>query len=323
MRSLIYITLILFSISPLLAQRAHMSLNKSSVEIGVPFELTLSFTYNQALDSIVYTAAQNVLLGKISQANGVSVNNKTYELEISKAFSDTLYKENNTYHWLGKYELIAWDSAYVMINDQSIVFEDSLFYFNPVIIEVKSPIADGTKGIYDIKEFSTELEEAKPSWLVFLIKHWWWLSIILVLLFILIILQLKKAPVEAQKKRIITKVSPKESALKAIKALEESRLYETDLKEYYYQLSIIIRAFLSRHYASNFMDNTTHETKLDLIHRDLSDETISIIVTLLSQADMVKFAKSKPELDDILRTGNKAKQIVSEIAEIELKLDDN
>lgn len=304
------------------AQQTHLSVDKSKVEIGEPFVLTLSFTSHLPIDSLNYDAAKNILIGKITQANGVSVNNKNYELEISTPFSDTTYQEKNSYHWMGKYELIAWDSAYVIISDQYLRFQDSTFYFNPVIVEVNSPIADGTKDIYDIKELSTQLEEAKPSWLIFIIKHWWWITFILVLLVVLIILQLRKSPVDPKMERVITRLSPKESALKAIKELEESQLYEKDLKEYYYQLSIIVRAFLSRHYNSNFMDKTTHESKMDLIHRDLSDDTISTIITLLSQSDMVKFAQSKPSLEDILRTGNKAKQIVSEIADVELKIED-
>lgn len=322
MKFFIYISFLIFCSAQLWAQQTHLSVDKSKVEIGEPFVLTLSFTSSLPIDSLNYDAAQNTLIGKITQANGVSVNNKNYELEISKPFSHTIYQENSSYHWMGKYELIAWDSAYVIISDQNLSFRDSTFYFNPVIVEVKSPLADGTKDIYDIKEFSTELEEAKPSWLIFLITHWWWMTFILILLIILIILQLRKTPVERKMERIVTLLTPKESALKAIKELEESQLYEKDLKEYYYQLSLIIRKFLSRHYSSNFMDKTTHEIKMDLIHRDLSDDTISTITTLLSQSDMVKFAKSKPSLEDILRTGNKAKQIVSEIADVELKLED-
>lgn len=319
MKHLIYISLcFIFSLAGR-SQSLHAELNKSSVEIGEPFTYTLTVSSNSPLDSLIYTPSRSTLTGKISQQNGVTVNNKTYELEVAQSFTDTLYKEQDNYVWKGSYQLLAWDSAYVIIGDESILLEDSTYRFNPVLLEVTSPKADGTKDIYDIREFSTDLEEKQAAWWIFIITHWWWLSIIFILLVVLIILQVRKKAVPGEMKKVAVRKSPKEEALKALKQLEDTKLYEVDLKEYYYQTSLILRNFFTRHYGENFKEKTTHEIKHNLLHRDLEDDTIQTIVELLSKADMVKFAKSKPSLEEILRTGKRAQQIIVEIADLNLE----
>ena len=104
----------------------------------------------------------------------------------------------------------------------------------------------------------------------------------------------------------------------AIDALEKEELWTKDkLKEHFIELSFILRSYLTSRYSISLLDKTTHETKLLLTKQGLNNETVDVIARILSQSDMVKFAKSKPELIAILRQSTLTKQIIAETSPLD------
>lgn len=322
MKNIAFVIFSLLCSTHFLAQNYSLQTNKDVIEIGEPLELTLTVKSDKKLDSLQYDKSKNQLIAKSSNNNGVSITNEPYPLELLDYFKDTLYKENNLYVWQGKYKLTAWDSAFVIITDQHFTLFDSTYYFQPVLIEVKSPATDPTKDIFDIKEYSSNIAPPEHPIVTFMKNNSWWILIVSFVIVSLIVLQIfKNKKIKTKEPSII--LNPKEEALIAIKQLQQSNLIDENLKEYYFQLSIIIRIFLSKHYQENYRDKTTKEIERTLLHQDLNEDTINTCVILLSQSDMVKFAKSKPSEAEILRTTNKAKQIIVEIADISVKTSDN
>src|SRR5690606_33163235 len=95
--------------------------------------------------------------------------------------------------------------------------------------------------------------------------------------------------------------TPIEKATIGLKKLEEKQLIEKGaIKDYYSELTDIARTYLEEAVKIPAMENTTAELienlKLTAIKRNLafSDEMISSLEKVLKQADLVKFAKSKP-----------------------------
>lgn len=304
----------LLGISFSFGQKLNISLDKEEVLIGEPFTLTYSVISDVELDSIIYFKYSDFFPGKNSEDDQSQEVNAPYEIEISSPFVDTSYKEGSQYIWKGSYQLIAWDSAYVIIPPEIISIEDSIHIFPAGLIHVLSPVIDGTKPIYDINETFTELPE-KNAFFVFLNNNWWWIAIVSTLLIglgIYLIKRSRKEPIP---------LSLREKTLAKIDELEKSKAYEVDLKEYYYDLSVILRRFFAVHYQIRIMDKTTAEIEVVLAKNGLNKEMILLTRQLLMQSDMVKFAKSIPELREIQNVTNDARRVVNEIADLD-QIDD-
>jgi len=118
--------------------------------------------------------------------------------------------------------------------------------------------------------------------------------------------------------RLEIEIPLRDRIINEINALEKSKGYETDLKEYYFQLSVIVRNFLSEHYSLRLLEYTTSEVRGVLTQYKISADTIDVIEKLLNQSDMVKFAKSQPPLNEVFMITNEARQIVDEVASLNL-----
>ncbi|HAW81050.1 MAG TPA: hypothetical protein DCX27_15865, partial [Balneola sp.] len=60
-------------------------------------------------------------------------------------------------------------------------------------------------------------------------KHWWWILIIVILIIVVVYVKLK-----GRDKKPKVQLSLREKTLKEIDALEKSKGYEIDLKEFYF-----------------------------------------------------------------------------------------
>jgi len=132
-----------------------------------------------------------------------------------------------------------------------------------------------------------------------------------------VIFYLKKVN-RAGPEEIVSITSLKQRTLIAIGALEKAKLWEKGkLKDHFVELSFILRSYLTSRYNVSLLEKTSFETKLILSRKGLNEGTIVAIARILSESDMVKFAKSEPELMAILKVSTLAKQIVAETSPLE------
>ena len=89
------------------------------------------------------------------------------------------------------------------------------------------------------------------------------------------------------------------------------------MKEHFVELSYILRSYLTSRYDISLLEKTTYETTVLLTRKGLEEETVDVIIRILSQSDMVKFAKSKPDVIAILRISALAKQVVAETSPLD------
>ena len=86
-------------------------------------------------------------------------------------------------------------------------------------------------------------------------------------------------------------------ALRDLERLKEEKLWQNgEIKPYYTRLSEIVRQYLENRYSIQSLELTTHET-LNLLKKKgfREDELFTKLRTVLTGADLVKFAKYKPE----------------------------
>lgn len=305
----LHIVFVLIS-GTLFAQQLNTHLSKPSIQIGEPVTITFSIQASNPFDSVAYIPQNGIFKAKSSASGDTSSISTEYELEVMQLFEDTTYKEGGKYIWKGVYRVTGWDSAYVAIPPERIIVDDSLMYFPAALLEVGMPAADPSKPIHDINESFTEVDEEK-GFMAFLKSHWWWMLIALIVLIFVIWKLFPKREKKSKKE-----LSLRERTLKEIDELEKSKSYESNLKEYYFDLSIIVRRFFSEHFEERMLDKTSKEIEELLAQKGLRPSTVEVVHRILNQSDLVKFAKSEPPISEVFVITNDARRVINEIASL-------
>lgn len=220
-------------------------------------------------------------------------------LEVLEDYpTDTIIDNKNRtkFELIKKYGLTQFDSGRYVIPQLKVLINNKPFLTDSLFIEVTNVQVDTLKQpLYDIKDVIVDNQSSSMKW-------WMWLLISLALIgggawaFI----QWKKKQTKTSKEPEVV-YTPIEKATIGLKKLEEKQLIEKGaIKDYYSELTDIARTYLEEAVKIPAMENTTAELienlKLTAIKRNLafSDEMISSLEKVLKQADLVKFAKSKP-----------------------------
>lgn len=220
-------------------------------------------------------------------------------LEMIEAYKTDTTKADAKYRLVKKYGLTQFDSGHYTIPRQKIIIGDKTYYTDSTRVEVHNVKVDTTKqGLYDIKPY-IEVEKSASQWWKTALMI---LGILLLLAFLLYWFVWRKKPLtEAEE---IALLPPYERAKLALKKLDESDyLQQSELKGYYSELTFIIRKYLDEKVYNRALESTTDEliSRLNLLKEgnqiELSKEDIRNIESILKRADLVKFAKSAPDVE--------------------------
>lgn len=178
------------------------------------------------------------------------------------------------------------------------------------LTETKTPpLPLEIKPLYNPKE-TDQIRDIAP-----IIKFLWWLNLLmLILLSVIIYLIYKKILKNKQKNNIQINLqdtrTPYQRAKDKLKELTSKRLLEEDkIKEYYIELSDIVRVFIEE----EFKIPATQMTSNEIIKKLKNDFKIEIIIALrefLEISDLVKFAKYIPQIERINKNTKDAENII-------------
>lgn len=288
----------------------------SEEEILIGETTTITYKVKTAVsDSIAFEPRVDEMPSKIFTSETLLSDGPLFE--IVERFSDTIITKNNTQLWTGEYQVTVWDSGVFILPGPTILIGDSTFRFDDVSVEALLVAKKKDIDLYDIRENYSDIPDKPFSITEFLSKNWWWIALLLIgtVGYYIYKRRQNQPPFEVDRR-----VSLKQRTLIAIEALENEKLWEKEkLKEHFVELSYILRAYLTTRYEISLLERTTHQTKLLLAEKGLNEDTIDTIIRILSQSDMVKFAKSKPDPIEILRISTFAKQIVAETSPLEIE----
>lgn len=252
------------------------SIDKTKNKIGAEFQLTLK-------TSVDTTA-------KVAFPNPKNFG----ALEVIQSYAIDTIKKNSKYELVKKYGLTQFDSGKYMIPRVTILINNKPFFSDSIRVEVSIVVVDTLKQkLYDIKPI-VEVTSSK-SWI-------WKLLLILLLLagigaFVYWFLKIR------QKKKIEEEIykTPIEKATSLLNSLEKKQLWQKgEVKAYYSELTDIARNYIEEAIDVPAMESTTSELIEGLRKASqkkkmaLSQETLENLEKVLQQADLVKFAKSKP-----------------------------
>jgi hypothetical protein len=278
MKNKIYIFLILLLSTAVFAQQKQVttSIDTTKIKIGAEFKLTLK-TNVDTLSKVVFPKLKNI-----------------GALEVIQSYPIDTIKKNDRYELVKKYGLTQFDSGKYTIPSIKILINNKAFLSDSLKVEVANVQVDTLKQkMYDIKDIAPANEG---------IGNWW--KYLLGLLLIagigaLIYWYIKKR----QKDKIEEEIykTPIEKATSLLNNLEKKELWQHgEVKAYYSELTDIVRNYIEEAIEIPAMESTTSElieglkTASQKKKMKLSKETIDSLFVVLKQADLVKFAKSKP-----------------------------
>jgi len=258
-------------------------------------------------------------------------NNMFLPLELLEAYDADTVQQDAKYSLIKKYGVTQFDSGTYYIPKQKILINDKPFFTDSIRVAVADVAVDTLKQpLFDIKKI-TAVEKGSGTW-------WIYLLIILGLIaifgayFYYFVFQLKEK--KAKKKK--AEIPAYDRALLQLNELDKSKLLlNSEYKDYYSELTNIVRQYIEEEVRIDALESTTAElirkieAQKDAGYLDLKDETIKNLKNVLQTADLVKFAKSKPD-DNVVKADRnlvenivvETKEAIPEISEEELRKDE-
>ena len=293
MKRAIYLLLILFC-STVFAQQKRVvtAIDTTKNKIGAEFKLTVR-TDVDTLSKVVFPGLKNI-----------------GALEVIKSYPIDTVRKNDRYELIKKYGLTQFDSGSYTIPSIKIMINSKPYYSDSIRVDVANVQVDTLKQkMYDIKDI-TAAESPMGNW-------WKYLLVFLLLVGIgaLVYYIVKKR----QQKKIEEEVykTPIEKATSLLNNLEQKELWQKgEVKSYYSELTDIARNYIEEAIEIPAMESTTAELISGLRAASLkkkmtlTPETIENLERVLKQADLVKFAKSKPLDFEITEDKNKIQRVI-------------
>ena len=272
-----WLIILLFSVVTS-AQKITTSIDSSQIKIGSQFNFTIKASVN-AKDKVVFPD------GKYFGA-----------LEILESYPVDTIKNNSQYELIKKYGLTQFDSGRYTIPNLLVKINQKAFRTDTRSVLVNNVKVDTTKQqMFDIKNIIAT--EEKPS------SEWWKWLILLALIIAsgfgsyFIVKKLQKSQIKEEE----FFASPIEKAIAYLQNLDKKQLIQKgEVKEYYSEMTDIARTYIEESVKVPAMESTSSEL-IAAMKKAISEKKMFInreelekFKVVLENADLVKFAKSKP-----------------------------
>lgn len=289
--------------------QTHAYISKSVIQLGQPVKITYELTLNKSEETPRFDPFSDAIPCQRIDLKAQDSTQKSINLEILGKFSAKVTAENPK-RWIGTYTVTAWDTGVIQIPAMSIQYADSSWKFPTLNLAVSAPPAIAGQDLIETEIPFSDFPFDPLAWIQ---SNYGWLLLFIVAIAGLIFWRYRKSKKQVSD-RIELTLSQK--TLLAIESLEKAKLWEKEgMKSHYLELTFIIKSYLSARFGLNLLDKTTFQTTALLISAGLSNDIVDSVQHTLEAADMVKFAKSQPDVADVLRVNEWAKQLVVQTTE--------
>ena len=217
-------------------------------------------------------------------------------IEVAKA--DTQYLNNRERMLVTQeYTVTSFDSATYYLPPFEVLVDEKPYYSKslalmvyPMEIDAENP--EAIFGPKDILQMPLSWEDWKGVT---------WKFVLLVLLIVgvvyLIIRYIDNKPI-IRKVKVEPKLPPHQQAMMEIERIKEEKTWQKgDPKAYYTELTDVIRVYIHERFGFNAMEKTSAEI-IDYLQENKDKEAIEDLKLLFQTADLVKFAKYAPLLNE-------------------------
>ncbi len=288
-----HITYILLLIASISYAQVSIEVDTTNIRIGeqIQYEIITDNAPN-----VVFPKLKLDSLGKVELLHSLPVD----------TIKERLYK---------KYILTSFDSGIYQIPAQEVFLNNKRQLTDSLLIHVGTVAVDTTKQkLFPIKPIYKAPAKTWHNYVHFL----WWLLGVLAIGILIWWFAFRRKRLSERKATVV--LSPIEKALNEFNSLDQKQLLENQkIKEYYVELTEIVRAYLGEDVKIPTLEVTTDEliTLLSIHNKSnklgIDKERIAQLHQFLKQADLVKFAKAKPEISEIQTDRKSAEVIVNDI----------
>lgn len=170
-------------------------------------------------------------------------------------------------------------------------------------VEVTTVLGDAAPSLTDLRPAQGPVELPAGQSVL-------WLAVAGVLsgvaLLVVMLIRLRKSGAIAE-----AQLSPQELAWLELEQIIQQKLAETDVKEYYVELTAVVRRYIERSTGVHAPEQTTEEFLRQIIDESVfADDDQHRLRSFLESADLVKFAAFEPDAADIERSFDRAKDFI-------------
>lgn len=214
-------------------------------------------------------------------------------MEVIESYPIDTIRENDKMRLFKEYGITQWDSGDYKVPQLTVIKNDKPYLTDSLLIKVREVQVDTTKQkMFPIKE-AMEIPDNRPtdwSWL-------WWLLLLIPIGFVVFMLSRKR-----EKKTYEETLQPYEWTRYRLGKLDDLQLMEQRrAKEYYTELTYIIRKYIDSKVYGQTLESTTgqllSELKVVMQERgmNITTTTENRLQEILERADLVKFAGIAPD----------------------------
>lgn len=275
------------------AQEIMPKLDRTTIKVGEPIQYEIKIDFKKG-DKIVFPTISDSL---------------NYHIEVLDQKIDTVKTEGKS-EIVQQLELTGFEAGKFTIPSFIIQKNDKDLTTKQLEIEIQDVEVDTTKNaIFPIKPVMEEEYSIRDYW------NKYWLYGIIAFIFFIIAAVLLILYIRAKSKLSGDKLykTPYDEAKASLKALDAKKyLKRGEQKEYYTQLSFIVRRYLGRVYNFSALEILSDDlVKYIATKQDVLPDDVQKFKQFLFDADLVKFAKQ--EFDD--STNNMHRNWVDEFVE--------
>lgn len=283
--------------------------------------LAIAFAFQTWAQQASFTAeldTNRILIGEqttlhLSAKNLVNVNDLNWPvwpdtlagLELISSSRDTVETDGRfsiTEHFV----LTSFDSGFVVIPPFSLLMGEEKAETEPQILNIGTVEILADQDFYDIKA-----PVDPPFDFLYWLKKLWYVAVILAIMLAIglwFFLRKRKEKMAIQTPPDLR--SPAQRARENLAAIRDARVWQAgDVKEYYSQVSDTVRTYVEEQFKVPAMEMISDEL-LDAMQMKISANAQHVLRKMLRDADMVKFAKSKPGPEQFGQLWDDAMQII-------------
>lgn len=269
------------------AQQASIQLDRDSILIGEQVEavITIRYEISDSENQVIWPELKGEL------APGIEI--------VKRSKIDTLANVDESNLMLFEQSLkltvTSFDSGYFAITPLIFTVDGLPVESNAALLSSYYPDLEPEAQLADIKEIRT-IQFTFADWFAL---FWYWVVagfVILVGIIILIVWLRRRSnqSVAGIEEKVVV-IPAHILAFQDLEKLEQKKLWQQEKhKEYYSELTTIFRAYLERRYGIRALEETSDEIATELKRKAIPVDHQEKIESLLTLADLVKFAKEKP-----------------------------
>ena len=226
---------------------------------------------------------------------------------------DSIKTDTINYMLIQKYKITGFDSGAFYIPQQQVFIRNQAYLTDSILINVATVAIDTTQ----IKKYPIKTIKKEP--LVFddfKLYIYLLIAALIIIGFWIYWFVIRKKKEEEEKPTYVA-LAPYDEAMHKLSELDEKLLWQNNkVKEYYSELTDIIRAYIERELKVPALEKTSDEiieTLNDFYEANTintTKENIKKLKDLFQEADLVKFAKSKPLAGEIEEDRKDAEEVV-------------